>query len=150
MVEHETAVVGRAMVWNGFGRIVEGPPGGAAEHEHAGQSDGAERVEPVGVLHNAGFERPGRNSGREAMRFDRVVDGRQQAFRVAGFAQQRHGPLGRLPGGQRTLRMVLGHEHAVVQPGGRKHHGEVGAFGQCQATCPPDHTPHVFQIVRRI
>ncbi len=68
-----------------------------ADQQAARDADGAERVQPVGVLHDAGLGSAGLDAGAVAVRLDGVGHVAQQFVREVDGSQESSGRLGREP-----------------------------------------------------
>jgi hypothetical protein len=103
MVERERPVIERAVLGERIGGIEERALHGAGDVEHAGEPNGAECFEAVGVLQDGGFEGARRDVGGEAVRVNGVMDGVELVAGEPCLAQQCDGVVCRVERCQRAL-----------------------------------------------
>ncbi len=113
--------------------------------EQARQADRAQRVQPVGILHQSGFDGFCEDAGGETVAFNRVDDGGQLVGREVQFGQLAAGQLRRLARGQMSLGIVLGQVDQIVQIAAGQHYQRIGLriIVQQQAGV----APHAVQVV---
>jgi hypothetical protein len=150
VVHRELVVVGRALLGKRLAGIVKRVAQRAAHREAPRDSDGPERVEAVGILHDPRFERARGHAGRKAVCLDCVADGCQVLRGVAGAFEEVFRAPGRFGGGGVPLGGVLRGVRAVVQPRGGHDHGRFGAFHAGQAAGHAHHALGVRPVVRRV
>ena len=119
VVERVALVVQRALAGERVALVRQRPAQGASDVEHAGQADGAEGVQPVGVLHDLGFQRLWRNLGREAVCGNGVRDRMNFVFGKAFCTQQYGSALSRQARSLCALRVDLRQVDQIVQIAGR-------------------------------
>jgi hypothetical protein len=126
VIEGVAGIIGRA----GFAeRVVSGVKlASRGRGETAGDPDGAERIEAVGVLNHLGFQGGGFDRGGEAVRLDAMVDGLKQAGGIAGVAQKTDGTVGGEVGSACAVGRRFGDLDAIVEVGRGDDDGDVGAF----------------------
>ena len=125
MVQCECAVVQRPVCRRRIRGIVQAGSHAAGHVEAAGDADRANRIQPVGILHDAGFQRLRRDAGGETVRLDCMRGSFDTIRRPAEPGEDLAGVFGGQPGGLRPQRRVLLHRHAIMQDDCRGQHGSV-------------------------
>ena len=150
MIDGASAVVGSAVSTERIVWIVEQAAHPFSHHQATSQSDRPKGVETIGVLDDLGLFRLGRNSGREAVRPNRVVDAGDAGPGVAGLDEKVSCPVGSERRSTRPIGGALLHEHAVVKPSRGNYDVETCPFDLRELLGCADDTTHMLDSVRGI
>jgi hypothetical protein len=122
----------------------------AAEHQRARESDGAKRLEPIGILHDLRFDRPGLDPGGKAVRLDGMRDSWQPVRPATPFRQQPCGLRCREPGRLLAQWGIFRQRHKIVKPRGRNQDLQPRPFARREMSRIGDDALDVPHIVRGI
>lgn len=147
MIDGEGAIIGGAVVPEGVVGMIERAAQGGADLKDAGETDGAEGIQAVGVLKHAGFERLGREAGGEAVSLDGVGNGSFAAVGPAEFGEPAERLLGGELGGLGAVGRVFGDRDAVMQPGSGEDDEPVGSLGGAETAGSGEDAMEVLEVV---